>query len=95
HQIHLPEKKDKSRWKLDSAFPFSSRAFGHSSSQSQSSSRHGSPEIDRESEEMVRSAASTDLRKVSNVQMARVSLLGKTLPSKLFHYRWTMEHNSE
>ncbi|CAH2322182.1 Hypothetical predicted protein [Pelobates cultripes] len=27
--------------------------------------------------------------------MARVSLLGKTLPSKLFHLRWAMEHDSE
>ncbi|CAH2246396.1 Transposon Ty3-G Gag-Pol poly [Pelobates cultripes] len=95
HQKHLPEKKDKSRWRLDSPSPSSSRAFAHSSSQSRPSSRYGSPEIDWESEEVVRSAASTERGKLSNVQMARVSLLGKTLPSKLFHSRWAMEHDSE
>ncbi|CAH2295118.1 Hypothetical predicted protein [Pelobates cultripes] len=95
HQKHLPEKKDKSRWRLDSPSPSSSRSFAHSSSQSRPSSRYGSPEIDWESEEVVRSAAYTERGKLSNVQMARVSLLGKTLPSKLFHSRWAMEHNSE
>ncbi|CAH2294512.1 Tyrosine recombinase [Pelobates cultripes] len=95
HQKHLPEEKGKSRWRLDSPSPSSSRAFAHSSSQSRPSSRYGSPEIDWESEEVVRSAASTERGKLSNVQMARVSLLGKTLPSKLFHSRWAMEHDSE
>ncbi|CAH2223401.1 Hypothetical predicted protein [Pelobates cultripes] len=38
---------DKSRWRLDSLSPSSSRAFAHASSQSHSSSRHGSPEIER------------------------------------------------
>ncbi|CAH2284414.1 Hypothetical predicted protein [Pelobates cultripes] len=80
---------------LDSPSPSSSRAFAHSSSQSRSSSRYGSPEIDWESEEVVRSASSTERGKLSNVQMARVSLLGKTLPSKLLHSRWAMEHDSE
>ncbi|CAH2253551.1 Hypothetical predicted protein, partial [Pelobates cultripes] len=47
------------------------RAFAHSSSQSRPSSRYGSPEIDWESEEVVRSAASTERGKLSNVQMAR------------------------
>ncbi|KAM8967001.1 NACHT, LRR and PYD domains-containing protein 3-like [Pelodytes ibericus] len=70
-------------------------AFAHSSSQSRPSSSYGSPVIDWESEEVVRSAASTERGKLSNVQMARVSLLGKTLPSKLFHSRWAMEHDSE
>ncbi|CAH2285446.1 Hypothetical predicted protein, partial [Pelobates cultripes] len=69
-------------------------AFAHSSSQSRPSSRYGA-EIDWESEEVVRSAASTERGKLSNVQMSRVSLLGKTLPSKLFHSRWAIEHNSE
>ncbi|CAH2252467.1 Hypothetical predicted protein [Pelobates cultripes] len=71
HQKHLPEKKDKSRWRLDSPSPSSSRAFAHSSSQSRPSSRYGSPEIDWESEEVVRLAASTERGKLSNVQMAR------------------------
>ncbi|CAH2246836.1 Tyrosine recombinase [Pelobates cultripes] len=95
HQKHLPEEKGKSRWRLDSPSPSSSRAFAHSSSQSRPSSRYGSPEIDWESEEVVRSAASTERGKLSNVQMARVSLLGKTLPFNLFHSRWAMEHDSE
>ncbi|CAH2285535.1 Tyrosine recombinase [Pelobates cultripes] len=38
---------------------------------SRPSSRYGSPEIDWESEEVVRSAASTERGKLSNVQMAR------------------------
>ncbi|CAH2284680.1 Hypothetical predicted protein, partial [Pelobates cultripes] len=70
-------------------------ALAHSTSQSRAISRYVSPEIDWESEEVVRSAASTEQGKLSNVQMARVSLLGKTLPSKLFHYRWAMEDDSE
>ncbi|CAH2320092.1 Hypothetical predicted protein [Pelobates cultripes] len=95
HQKHLPEKKDKSRWRLANPSPSSSRAFAHFSSQSRSSSRHSFPEIDWVSEEVVRSAASTERGKLSNVQKSRVSLLGKTLPSKLFHSRWVMEHDSE
>ncbi|CAH2247963.1 Hypothetical predicted protein [Pelobates cultripes] len=75
--------------------PHTCLTLAHSSSQSLSSSRYGSPEIDWESEEVVRSAASTEQGKLSNVHMARVSLLGKTLPSKLFHSRWAMEHDSE
>ncbi|CAH2300713.1 Hypothetical predicted protein, partial [Pelobates cultripes] len=49
----------------------------------------GSPEIDWESEEVVRTADSTERGK-----MTRVSLLGKVLPSKLFHSRWAIEQES-
>ncbi|CAH2219800.1 Hypothetical predicted protein, partial [Pelobates cultripes] len=55
----------------------------------------GSPEIDWECEEVVRSAASTERGKLSNIQMDRVSLLGKVLSSKLFHSRWAIEKDLE
>ncbi|CAH2222368.1 Hypothetical predicted protein, partial [Pelobates cultripes] len=87
--------RDKSCLSAISPSPSSSRAFAHSSSVSQSCSRQGSPEIDWESEEVVCSAASTERGKLSNIQMARMSLLGKVFPSKLFHSRWAIEQDSE
>ncbi|CAH2220291.1 Hypothetical predicted protein [Pelobates cultripes] len=88
-------KMDKTRLSAVRPLPSTSRAFAHSSSLSRSCSRQGSPEIDWECEEVVRSATSTERGKLSNIQMDRVSLLGKVLPLKLFHSRWTIEQESE